>query len=191
MNARWILGLFVGWAMVQVAVPLWQIWKHEDVRRTGAAYKLRTAPIDPYDVLRGRYVALRFADTEAPVRAGDAIGEHQPAYVRLETDAAGFARFVELSSKPPAHGDYLSVRCGALNQASGRMYFELPFDKFFMEETKAPRAERAFWQHGNRRDAPPNAYASVRVKKGRGVIEDLYLENIPIRDFLRQEPTGN
>jgi hypothetical protein len=59
-----------------------------------------------------------------------------------------------------------------------------------MEESKAPKAEDAYRQFGNRRDqtnAP--TYAVVRVKDGRGVIEDLCITGVPVREFLRQQPS--
>jgi uncharacterized membrane-anchored protein len=184
MNPKVLFGLFVAVAMVQLAAPLGQIWKHEDILRTGVAYKFRTAPVDPYDAFRGRYVALNYAD--AVTTSQEALSYRSPAYVALTTDAQGFAKFGLLTLEPPAAGDYLRVEYlwGNLTNA----HFRLPFDKFFMEETKAPQAEQAYWRHGNRRGEPTNStYALVRVKGGRGVIEDLYIKDQPIREFLALE----
>lgn len=187
MNPKTVFGLFVAVAAIQLATPVMQIWKHEDILRTGTPYKFRTAPVDPYDAFRGRYVALNYADTQAPERSGDHLKYRQPAYVTLEKDEAGFARFTELSAEPPANGDYLRVEYAYREGTNQTARFTLPFDKFFMQETQAPRAERAYWEHGNRRDQTNETYVVVRIKAGRGVIEDLFIKDTPIRQFLERE----
>jgi uncharacterized membrane-anchored protein len=182
MNTKVLFGLFVAVAVVQLAVPVGQIWKHEDILRTGTVYKFKTAPVDPYDAFRGRYVALNFADTQAPVRKGDTLGYRATAYVTLRVGTNGLAQFGELTATAPSAGDYLRV------ETTYGTNFRLPFDKFFMEESKAPKAEDAYRQFGNRRgqtNAP--TYAVVRVKNGRGVIEDLCITGVPVREFLRAE----
>ncbi len=186
MKPKRIFGMFVAVAIVQLAVPISQIWKHENILRTGTPYKFRTAPVDPYDAFRGRYVALGFADTEAPVRAGETLEHRQRAYVGLRAGADGFVEYTELSARPPARGDYLRVTCSYHSGTTA--HFQLPFDRFFMEEKKAPRAEVAYWRHGNRLGETNAAtYVVVRVKGGRGVIEDLYIKDTPLREFLARD----
>jgi uncharacterized membrane-anchored protein len=189
MKPRLIFGLFVAVAVAQLAVPLGQIRKYEDILQTGAAYKFRTAPVDPYDAFRGRYVALNYANTVATLRRGEKLEYRAPAYVTLQKDEAGFVQFGEMSGVPPVQGDYLRVEY--LYTSGGSMtnaHFRLPFDIFFVEETKAPRAEEAYRKHGNRRNQALDAtYVIVRVKGGRGVIEDLYIKDKPILDFLAEE----
>lgn len=191
MKSKPLFFLYVAVAMVQLAVPVDQIRIREDILRNGTAYKFRTAPVDPSDAFRGRYVALSYADTLAPFRPGESLLFGNPAYVVLNKDAQGFANFGELSPHPPNQGDFLRVtfQGGAGGDHTGKASFRLPFDRFFMEESKAPRAEAAYWRQGNRRrptEAPPT-YVLVRVKDGRGVIEDLFIDNRPIRDFLDTE----
>jgi uncharacterized membrane-anchored protein len=191
MNPKWVFGLFLVLAIAQLALPLGQIWKYEDVLRTGQLYKFRTAPVDPYDALRGKYVALNYADTEAVLRNGYQIDNHSPAYLSLRRDENGFAQFVELAATPPQAGDYLRVECVEYQFSSGKARFVLPFDKFFMEENKAPQAEQAYRRYGNQRGQKDSrTYVMVRVKGGRGVIENLYVEDQPIREFIKTRTKG-
>jgi uncharacterized membrane-anchored protein len=185
MNSKLIFGLYVLLAIVQLAVPVGQISRYENILRTGSLYKFRTAPVDPYDAFRGRYVALNYADTVAPLRKGERLEDRSKAYVFLRRDGDGFAQFVELSAEPPAEGDYLRVQYST--EAIGAVsHFQLPFDKFFMEEAQAPQAEAAYRKHVRGRSREDRTtYVSVRVKGGRGVIEDLYIDNRPIREFLK------
>jgi uncharacterized membrane-anchored protein len=186
-HPKWALGLFLALAIVQLALPVGQIWKYEDILRTGRLYKFRPAPIDPYDPFRGKYVALNFGETQAALRSGDSINPGGPAYVSLRPDENGFAQFIDVSSAPPRTGDYLRVE---YQYSSGnKANFRLPFDTFFMEETKASQAEQAYWRHANRRGEPDRrVYALVRVKGGRGIIENLYVEDQPIREFIKKMP---
>jgi uncharacterized membrane-anchored protein len=153
--------------------------------RTGKVYKFRTAPVDPYDAFRGKYVALSYASAAAPVKNGDNIPFQSIAYASLSQDENGFARFGELSVNPPLTGDYLRVE-HQFTELNDKAHFRLPLDRFYMEESKAPQAEQAYRRYGNRggqTKAP--TYVAVRVKNGRGVIEDLFINDQPIREFLK------
>src|SRR3546814_20471044 len=65
----------VAWLLLAIALVLqWALpaslaARSEYVLRNGARYYLRTAPVDPVDAFRGRYVALQFADIEVALPA--------------------------------------------------------------------------------------------------------------------------
>jgi len=174
-----VLGIVVAG---QIAVPASMILRRERTLREGHAYKFRTAPVDPYDAFRGRYVALRFEETSAPTSGSEAILEG-PAYAWIEVGADGFARFGGVASKPPSGKDYICIR-GAYTQ-SNRYQFSLPFDRFYMEEKAAPAAEQAYREH-SRQGGARDAYVIVRVRDGQGVIENLYVAGQPIAEFVRE-----
>lgn len=46
-------------------------------------------------------------------------------------------------------------------------------------------AEAAYREHSQRR-SQQDAYAAVRVQNGQAVIEELYVDDRPIREFLKQ-----
>lgn len=188
MKTKLFFSLFVAVAIVQLAVTINQIRRYENILHTGTIYKLRTAPVDPYDAFRGRYVALNYSNTIASLKQGQKLEKGAPAYVTLQKDADGFAQFEEISGVPPFKGDYLRVAYLGQSGNANNIHFRLPFDRFFMEETKAPQAEEAYRKYGNRRGQKiDDTYVILRVKGGRGVIEDLYIKDKPIRDFLAEE----
>ncbi|MCX7934722.1 MAG: hypothetical protein N3A66_05630, partial [Planctomycetota bacterium] len=47
----------------------------------------------------------------------------------------GFARFVELLPQPPESGDYLRVEYSG--GSGNETHFRLPFERFYMEKSKA------------------------------------------------------
>src|SRR5205085_8475834 len=72
----WRLIVFVLVALAQLAAPGSLIWKRENTLRKGSVWKFRTAPVDPVDAFRGRYVALQFeVETQEVTRPANAENE--------------------------------------------------------------------------------------------------------------------
>ena len=172
----WRLIVFVLVALTQLAVPGSLIWKREHTLREGYVWKFRTAPVDPVDVFRGRYVALRFdAETQeisppANASSGDTV------FVTLKQNAEGFAEIDQVAATKPDSDDFIEA------QLFGKIV-SLPFDKYWLTERDAPAAETAY-QNLSRR-GNQNAYVTVRVFRGDAAIDQLYLDNQPLADYLR------
>lgn len=180
-SAHWILfGLMV---LAQLAVPLRMIGGQEAILREGAPYKFRCGPVDPYDFLRGRYVALSFPDLTIEDWRGPQFRYGEAAYARLGVGDDGFATVEDLTATPPASGDFLKVSAHTSGSGS-RLWIQLPFDKYFMNEYDAPAAEIAYREQ-SRTDDP--AWVMVRVQQGQGVIEGLYIGDVPIEEFIKQQ----
>ena len=59
MNKKYIfLMLFIILAIIQLSIPAYMSLSREINLGKGTLYKIRTGPVDPYDIFRGRYVAL-------------------------------------------------------------------------------------------------------------------------------------
>jgi uncharacterized membrane-anchored protein len=163
-------------ALVQLAVATSQLWRSEWTLRTGKSYKFKTAPVDPYDAFRGRYVALAFEQREAPWDGQKTLSLGSTAYAVLSEDANGFAQVLRVTPVRPESGDYLRVKTG-YSGTSNRVSYSFSYDRFYMEECKAPKAESVY------RENSRNTYALVRVRDGVGVIEDLFVGDKPIREL--------
>jgi len=171
-------------AAVQIWVPLSMIARREATLRNGTAFNFRTRPVDPYDAFRGRYVALRYENDEAAVTNSREFTRGQTLYVMVETGTNGYATLGSASPTRPDTGDFLRTRMMRPGNAN-RVRVKLPFDRFYMNESDAPEAERQFrW---SRRGAQSNAYARVRIRGGMAVIEDLYVDDLPILEFMKKE----
>ena len=90
-----------------------------------------TAP-DPYDPLRGRYLAVRPSQTEAPVPAGMVLNEGTQVYAVLTPGADGFAIISSLSLTPPEGGDYVRVKSRYV--FNEKAVIDWPFDRFYVNE---------------------------------------------------------
>jgi hypothetical protein len=125
--------------------------------------------VDPYDAFRGRYVRLGFNGWEVPVQDQRAPRRGQWVYVSLTNDLEGFSAPAAAALHAPAAGAYLRLR--AERPDGMRVWVRPPFERFYMEESRAPEAERAYRDANTRTNR--DAYVVVRVLSGRGTLEDL------------------
>ena len=106
--------------------------------------------------------------------------------IALDRDKDGFVEFVGLSEKRPQAGACIRVEVCLLG--AGAYHVILPFDRYYMEESQAPEAELAYREHS--RGKTGDTYITVRVLYGMAVIEDLYVDGKPIREFLKERAKG-
>ena len=186
MNRMLRIGLFVVVAVVQLAVATGAIVRSELALRTGEAFRFRIQPVDPVDAFRGRYVAIRFAVERAPAAEDLEVRRGTFVCVPIEVDDDGYAALGPAELEPPSSGAYLRLRGGGVYpDEDGKRYvwINLPFRRYYMDEDLAPEAERAVWSgpRGQR-----EASVSVRIRNGFGVIEELYIGDVPIHRWLAE-----
>ena len=181
MNRSLRMILFLVLALIQLAVPAVMMGQWETTLREGRPYKFRTAPVDPYDAFRGRYVALRVETNTLPYE-GQAISSGRKVFVLLSEGADGFARLDSMSLTRPTHSAYLSARI--LSCYGGQAHLQFPFDRYYMKEDLAPKAEKAYFRASSRTNR--TAHIQVRVRDGRAVVEELFIEDVPIGEYLKR-----
>jgi GDYXXLXY motif protein len=167
--------------LAQWAAPLSQIWTHEQVLAKGTLIKLKCQAPDPYDPLRGRYLAVRPVQQEATVPAGMKLQVGTTIYAQLTSGADGLATISDFSLTPPASGDYIRLKAGWVYNE--KMSFEWPFDRFYLNEKLAPEADQWFAENIRSDKA---IIAEVRVLNGRAVLEDLSLDGKSFRQILKE-----
>jgi len=180
-RSRVRLILFIALAVVQLAAAAGAIIRAEVALRSGEIFRFRLQPVDPVDAFRGRYVALRFVEDRAAVPAGLPQLNRRKIYVPLRLDDEGFATFGEVALDAPAEGAYLRLRSGPdFTDENGdrRVSLTLPFRRYYMTEELARGVDRRLWRRGQR-----PAWVTVRVRAGVGVIDDLWIDGVPARDW--------
>lgn len=175
----WRLIVFALVVFAQLAVPASLIWKRERTLREGRVWKFRTAPVDPVDAFRGRYIALEFETEGQEISPPPNAKSHQPVFVTLKNNAEGFAEIDQVSPVRLEGDEFVEA------QVMGKT-ISLPFDKYWVTERDAPAAEAAY-RAQSRRDKR-NAYVTVRVFRGDAALEQLYLDGVPLGEFLRANP---
>lgn len=206
MNRRWLLIIALIGLAAQFSVMGLMIARREMTLRNGVVCRFLTAPVDPYDAFRGRYVALNFAENKRWLCDCEYV-RGQRIYAVIGEGTNGYNVIARLTTRPEPEEIYIRTRVLSCWRAyrplltgtndvaragrsrdvpTGRYHvcFAWPFDRFYMEEKLAPEAERAYID-ASRRDKQEGV-AVVRVWRGLAVIEDLELGGRPIRDVARE-----
>lgn len=174
---------FILLALIQLGVPISMIAKREATLKTGRQFKFRTAPVDPYDAFRGRYVALNMERTSVKAARNRNFERGQRVFVTLEEDEDGFAELGDLKRQRPGGDSYMRVRVAYVS--GDDVHLTLPFDRYYMNEEDAPAAEAAYRKHSTREKR--DAYVSVRVRQGFAVLENLYVGGVPVEQYLADQ----
>lgn len=181
MKNNLIIGVFLCLASIQIVTPLAMITKREAVLKNGAQFKFKTAPVDPYDAFRGRYVALRLEEDNVPDLKGVKLNPGQNVYAIIVIGEQGFAKLTTVATGRPQGISYIQAKVRYVS--NDKVQLELPIDRYYMEEKAAPTAERVYREY-SRRDKQ-DAYVLVRIKDGFAVIESLYIGGKRIEDVVR------
>ncbi len=180
MNKK-ILSLFAILAIVQLAVPMSMILKRELVLKEGQLFWFKTAPVDPYDAFRGRYVALGIEANRAPTPSGVNLRFGQKVYALLAVDEHGLAKITQVTIQKPNGRSYITAKVGYVS--GNEVILQLPLDRYYMEEKAAPQAEQLYRERSRR--GAQDARLAVKVKDGIVVIEGLYVGGERIEKMLK------
>lgn len=172
--------IFVVVALAQLSVPASIAWMRSQTLKHGRVWKFKTAPIDPVDAIRGRYVALRFENEDFPV--GTNPNFSGDVFVALKEDANGFATIDRISAEPIS-GENV-VRAQSNGWWDGKEHVVFPFHKLWLAEDIAPAAEAAYMNNSTRKNQ--NAFVTVRVRNGDAALEQLYIGEKPLAEYLRE-----
>lgn len=186
MTRRMRLILFAAVAAAQLAVPAWMIVDREITLRQGQSLRFKCKPVDPYDAFRGRFLVLGIESDTVTWTGRQMLPRGQPVYALLAEGPGGFTEVTGLSMTRPKEGNAIQARVDGI--VPGKIMLSFPFDRYYMDEYNAPEAERAY-ERSDRTEKP--AYITVRVRGTKSVLEELYIADMPVRDYLRANATGN
>lgn len=182
-----ILILFFLMAALQLYVPAQMILDREEVLKTGKEFRFKTRPIDPNDPFRGKYITLYFQDNFFLLDSAYEWDNPDEFYVMIEEDQDAYAQIIGVSvEKPKETRDYfLAKSSSTMYDENGiKLWVDFPFNKFFMEESKAYEAEKIVREANV--DSLQTAYALVAVKEGESVLKNVFIDGIPIKDVVQE-----
>jgi len=158
----------------------------ESVLRNGVPYKFKTRPVDPTDPFRGKYITLNYELCTA--KTNDTLwSRNDDIYIKLQTDSLGFAKVEEVSrSEFKNSDDFVRGTVAWGGSKDGTVNFNLEFNRYYMEESKAYDAEVAAIE--SVRDSLPNndTYAVVYIKEGNAVLSDVIINEMSIKDYVEK-----
>ena len=182
----YLIVIFVLMCVAQWYVPGAMILEQEDVLRSGKVFRFKTAPIDPSDPFRGKYITLDFESEVFKHNKGRRWERGETVFVLLGESEDGFAQISDIADSAPGYSiDFLKAEVAFSSEESVRVDF--PFDRFYLEESKASDAEKIYWERqNNQNDSTQTAYALVRIKNGQAVLEDVLINDRSIIDIVRE-----
>ncbi len=178
-NKKILLPAFLVVVIIQLFVPAQLIYDQEMVLRAGTTFKFKSAPIDPTDPFRGKYITLGFEDNTVGTSGEEKWQRGEPAYITIATDQDGFAVPVAASkTRPSGSEDYLKVM--VRYAYDDQLVLDYPFNRYYMEETKAKPAEEAYREGV----FDKVTYALVNIKDGNAVLKGVMIDDRPIEEVI-------
>jgi uncharacterized membrane-anchored protein len=187
MKRTFIITGFALMVALQWYIPGRMIFYKERILSEGTEYRFRTEPFDPYDAFRGKYVQLVFRQTTVQLKDSADWNQGDMIFALLSTDSSGYAQVNQLTKEEPGEDvDYLKVTSGYVYQdsASTSVSIDYPFDRFYMEESKASAANDAYNQALT--DTSQITYALVLVHHGEGIVKEVFIDGVPIKQVAIQ-----
>jgi len=177
-----IFILFIIVAGAQLFIPASMIFKQETILETGTAFKFKTQPVDPSDPFKGKYIYLNYevnsiASTDSSWVSGETM------FLAIAKDSLGFVRATNAFRDNPKSGDYIKATVEWYDNNQNELRFSFPFNEFYMNETKAYDAEVAHRTAQND-TIPNNTYALVYVKDGEAVLDNVFINDVPIAQYV-------
>jgi uncharacterized membrane-anchored protein len=183
-----LVVLFIIMVIAQLAIPASIVIRGESVVAKGKEFKFKVMPIDPSDPFRGKYVSLRFQAEEFLIYDSISFKDYEDIYVIVSTDYKGYAQIADITTQKPDQGDYIkaTMRHFYTSNTDGlvttKVYIKYPFNRYYMEETKAEKAENLYFKMLG--DSTKTTYAVVWVKDGVAVLEDVMINGQSLKNLL-------
>jgi len=176
-------AVFAMAAVAQWVLPLLGVWQHEQVVARGVLVRIRCAAPDPYDPLRGRYLAVRPEETRLPKPAGMPAKSRVPVWATLVANNDGLSRIDSLSLEPVAGPTVIRlIATWPLQAPEGdTVSVEWPFDRFYLNERFAPDADALVAERFRGGERP---VAELRLLDGRAALTDVLLGGESIREAV-------
>ncbi|MEL6485146.1 MAG: GDYXXLXY domain-containing protein [Bacteroidota bacterium] len=190
-SKKTIWVFFVLMVLAQMYVPASMIWTSEDVLETGKAFKFKTAPVDPNDPFRGKYIRLRYDIDRIEIPETHDWTDGEPLFVSLNEDPEGFAQIAAISKKETENTtDFVSAKVDFITSyEKTELVIEYPFERFYMEESKAYDAELTY--RDSQLDSTQTTYALVHVKDGNAVLKDVLIDGVSIQELVKMGQNQN
>lgn len=183
-----ILSVALITILAQIGTPLSMINRYETILEQGVEYRFIVEPVDPADPFKGRYVRLTFpiargkySELEQPLNSKD-FKRKDVVYLVLGKSADDTAIITALNKQKPDQGDY--VKAKLRSSSKDRYFLKLPFERFYAEESKAPKIESLVWNNAG--EQMQVVTAAIRIKEGEGVIQELYIGEVPVLDYIKE-----
>jgi uncharacterized membrane-anchored protein len=128
-------GRFIAALVLQLAILCYLGCFNLYVLAAGTTVTLKTIPVDPRDIFRGDYVALRY-DTSA-VQTKKSFEHGQKVYVVLKEGKPYWTACDVSEELPPLNRDQVAIKGIVDSWGAGPIYVRYGIEQYFLPEGKA------------------------------------------------------
>lgn len=179
LNKKNKLTLLIIFSIVALFAIVLTGLKSEMALKMGDPYNIKIQGYDPYDPIRGKYIMFTIDTSE--IKTSENIGniQNRVCYVTLSKDKDGFYILDEAFLNKPEGVPYLKTLMH--NYYDESYYYESPFDSYFLAENISQNAEDVL------RENVEDAYVTVSIWKGSGVVSGMYIDGKSIEELAAQK----
>jgi hypothetical protein len=94
----------------------------------------------------------------------------------------GYAKIVGLHRTPPSDADYVKARIEFVREDA--VGLDLPFDRLYMNEEYAKKANDLVRRNAREDDQP--VWAKVTIREGEASLEEVFIGDTPIRVYISE-----
>jgi len=177
--------LFLLMVLAQWFIPLKMLNDQKKIKTEGIEFHFLTRPIDPIDPLRGKYINLEFVLNQFEA---DYINEsfEGRAFAEIVKDDEGFASIKKISKEALHEKNVIEIFINNVNKKVA--YFELPFNKYFLNENIAQDAEDNYEKLRTNRKI--KCYAKVFINNGGHALTDVFVEDRSLIELTKNIKSG-
>jgi len=191
MKNKLLSKFLIAICVLQLIVLVFCVGKYEFILHYGKEIRLRTAPVDPVDIFRGRYVILNY-DIQDYVSSKEVVKKFHRGEIcyLILTPKDGVYEISRITHSKPNNEIFLKLK--VRYSYDKKIRFDIPFDRFYMQEYKAKKAEELYRKANSRsRSDKSVCYASIVVYDGDALIKDIYINGVAIAELAESKSENN
>lgn len=178
-----LLFIFLIVAIAQIWVPFSMMFKHSTILEKGKIVKMKLAPVDPISPFKGKYLRLTFEENRIAVR-DDKWERNETIYLHYHTDNNGYMKIDSIMKEVDSFDNILKAKALFYSNYNMQLTIKYPFEKYFIEESKAALAEEKIAKSIRNKHA--DVYAEISILNSIPVLKEVYVDGKKILDFLNE-----
>ncbi len=172
---KYYLGAFLLVALAQLWFPSSMIVKYNKILKYGNLAKMKLELRDPVSPFKGKYLRLNFKENNFKVK--DGWQRNEKVFVNYHLDAEGYLKVDSLTKENIKGENTIKAKVEYYNKFSSRVVIKYPFNKYFLEESKALPTEQKMRKYLlSHKDS--DAYAEISIFGEDATIRDIKIDSI-------------
>ncbi|KXB93046.1 MULTISPECIES: hypothetical protein [Megasphaera] len=170
---KWIV--LIGVIVMQLGTLAYVGWRWHNAGVDGIPYQWRCMPRLETAMFGTDYIRVIFPEDTTVWLDNKPPHDGNTVYIYIKSDNKGMLTIQGAAYNKPARGvDYIKAKIVSIRH-KGKIQFKVPFDRYRM----APQMTDGIYQISS----ADSVIAQIRMKKGVGVIEGIFVNGIPLENI--------